>query len=338
VLLGSCGNVAATSSVPIGYAMRNEGADLFVHLGDYDYDDPGNNSSLLDIRARNTRRFRSVAAFRDMLKTTPAVAMYDNHDSSSAAGHWDTAYLLGNHQTVMAATREMYDDTVPNYPYAETSNRQTSTQAFTLGRTRWALLDTHSRKRYFSGTPTILGSGSDGSWDQLSWLKSDMAAAQASGAKYYFICTPTSWAEQQYLFWSYGLFVSERDSLTSWISANLNTMQPFIVVGDQHYSALSDGTGMPGGLPIIMSSPLFNWGGSSMLDGRAPPYTWNGVRHEVDNLPQGTPGAVKMSRYMVVQVSDDGVSDPSMVITCKSSPVDPDTFLPTTDFSVSWPI
>jgi hypothetical protein len=320
---GSCNNITSLGgSFPIASAIATENCRLFVHMGDIHYLNPSDETDPRILEDGLSRMLRSGLEAPTMLENTPFAVMFDNHDASSATdGHWDSTYTMGTHEYLLGLIRDNYDRCTPCYDYVETSNRKTATQAFNVGsRCRFWLADVRSQRRNAVGTHTILGieDNPPDAWDQLSAVKADMLAAQARGVRLYGFITPSGWMGTTNNHWNSARYDNERDDLVTWIGANLTTMKVVIFTGDLHFSAVSDGENMPGEIPMIMSSPLFQTGGDPQGI-----FTVNDVVIEVDN-------ASKAGRYVTTTINDDG-NTLTLDVAIKGYPLTGST--PTTNYS-----
>lgn len=333
VVFGSCNLLPADDNarIPAFDAIAaEEDVALFMHLGDIDYSDIGT-ASIEEYRTRNTRRWRDNISVRAMLTSIPAAYMGDDHDTGPDDNHYDLVVPGATMSALWRCWRQAYRETVPHFPFAHQQLGETDpdkivpTQVFDLGKARFVLLDTRTQRRYQSGTPTVLGIGSNppGSWDQLGWLIGTIlpaaaADAQAGSINRLFIVTPSGWTGAAYDGWAEH-WPAEQTAICD-AMAGLPDLPPMtILTGDFHYCAADDGTntdkstgGVLGAkLTQLMSSPFLR---PNYLTGGGP-FAWDGSNGRI----------LTAQAYCRLDVRADG----SWLATFKGAPFDPDTGAPT---------
>ncbi len=164
------------------------------------------------------------------------------------------------------AAQQIYREYVPHYPLpadeelaaAPLADRPIS-QAFTVGRVRFILLDTRSQRdpadQLDNAEKTMLGA-----W-QRGWLKRQLLAAKET-SPLIFIVSSVSWiSDDTETGDNWGRYTTERRALSDWMVANEITGVCFLG-GDGHMLAADDGShdtyasdGGPG-FPALQAAPL----------------------------------------------------------------------------------
>lgn len=119
------------SNKPIFDHIREEGGDIFVHMGDLHYDDIDANVTGSHYKSFQTvfNCPRQAALFRSV-----ALAyMWDDHDYT---GNNADGFATGR-----VASRSAYTATVPHYPLMTPTVNGPIYQAFTVGRVRYIVTD-----------------------------------------------------------------------------------------------------------------------------------------------------------------------------------------------------
>ena len=164
VLFASCAATGSTS--PVFAAMREQQADLFVHMGDLHYE---------DIRRNAVSRFREAylavhasAAQSALFRSVPLAYTWDDHDF----GPNDSDRTSPSRGAALEAYRRF----VPHYPLADEPEAPVH-QAFTVGRSRFLMTDVRSARSPRNvphGERTMLGER------QVAWLEEQLEAARAA--------------------------------------------------------------------------------------------------------------------------------------------------------------
>jgi alkaline phosphatase D len=219
---------AETGSVsPVFDAIREARPHLFIHTGDFHYE---------DITRNEPDRFR--AAFDAVMgsptqnrlyRRVPIAYTWDDHDfggngsdASSAAG---------------PAALAVYRQFVPHYPL-EGDGRRGIHQAFTIGRVRVVMTDSRSQRgpsRGASQGRTMLGHA------QLKWLKDQLSRA-ADAPLVIWVNTVPWIASTGSGSDNWGSYAVERAELATHIERLGLTGRLLMLSGDAHMVAIDDGT------------------------------------------------------------------------------------------------
>jgi len=221
----SCAETGSASSV--FDAIRTAQPDLFVHMGDFHYED----IAVADVE-RFRRAFDAVMASPTqsrLYRSVPIAYMWDDHDYG------------GNNSDGSSASRPaavaVYRQFVPHYPL-DAGVGAAIHQAFTIGRVRVIMTDERSQRTSHQGAPrtrSMLGAS------QLQWLKAQLSAA--AGAPLVVWVNTVPWIAKAGSFSDdWGSYAAEREDIANHIHRLGLARRVVMLSGDAHMVAIDDGT------------------------------------------------------------------------------------------------
>lgn len=231
-LCGSCQQAPVIH--PVFTAMRAEGADLLLHMGDLGYP---------DIDTDDASLFR--ANYRDALYASPPMAQLAR--SLTTAYVWDDHDYGADDSAASSPSRPAaittYRQCVPHYTLPDDEGVY---QTFAWnGLVRFILLDVRA---FRVQTTNMLG------LDQMAWLKAQLSAATEP-----VICLATivPWLVTDDGWDNWGAYTDERDEIADYLVSEGLASKTFIVNGDAHSLAIDDGTNNEwGGVPVFQAAPF----------------------------------------------------------------------------------
>jgi phosphodiesterase/alkaline phosphatase D-like protein len=165
--LGFASCATTGSNHPIFDTLRNLNPLLFIHMGDFHYEDIKQNDPSLFRRAydRVLTSPRQGAFYR----STPIAYVWDDHDFGPNDAD-------GTSPSKPAALKT-YQQCVPHYPLSPVNGEvKTIQQAFTIGRVRFLITDSRAERvpedQEDGPEKTMLGK------DQLEWLRRELKATR----------------------------------------------------------------------------------------------------------------------------------------------------------------
>ena len=224
VVYGSCARTGSSS--PIFEEMRRLEPDLFIHMGDFHYENITANDPARFVRAYDavlTSRTQSA-----LYRSAPIVYTWDDHDFGT------------NNSDATSPSRpaalETYDAFVPHYPLA---SRESIQQAFSIGRVRVIVTDARSGRTPMTGDPrkrTMLGSA------QLEWLERELESAKDAPLVVWVNSLPwiTRGDERNTDGWA--PYAPERERIANHLAKLQLTERVLMLSGDAHMAAIDDGT------------------------------------------------------------------------------------------------
>jgi hypothetical protein len=234
IIAGSCNQTG--SNHPIWNQILSENADLFVHMGDLNYENVA--SSNAQVYAATQDVTFSSSAMTNFFKNQAVSYIYDNHDSLGANPNntfdWSTFIPF-------------FDKAYPTYPKGSASPLTDGDYwSFTIGRTRCIITGMRSKRDPIQNTDnaskTILGSV------QKAWLKAQLLEAKNAGQSVMWfggICyiadvdNPLGGSYQSGgMSWANSSF--ERREIANYIIDNQITNVTY-VHGDSHMIGIDDG-------------------------------------------------------------------------------------------------
>lgn len=227
VAVSSCARTG--SSAPVFDTIRRHAPRLFLHLGDFHYEDIAAADAGLYRDAYD--RVLASPAQAALYREVPVVYVWDDHDFGPNNAH-------GGHPGGSIA-RRLYRAYVPHHPLAAGDGDEPIHHAFTVGRVRFVVTDLRSRRTPQEapddGAKTMLGER------QKRWLEAELERANGS---YPLIVWMNSvpWiapAEPGEDHW--GGYATERRELANHF-ARIGLRGLAIVSGDAHMLAIDDGT------------------------------------------------------------------------------------------------
>ena len=226
VLFASCAATGSTS--PVFTAMREQQADLFVHMGDLHYEDIGRNA---------VSRFREAylavhasATQSALFRSVPVAYTWDDHDF----GPNDSDRTSPSRGAALEAYRRF----VPHYPLADGPDAPVH-QAFTVGRVRFLMTDVRSARsprNVPDAERTMLGER------QVAWLEEQLEAARAAPLVVWVNTVPWITKRNESTREGWAPYARERRRIADHIVRMGLTRRLVMLTGDAHMLALDDGT------------------------------------------------------------------------------------------------
>ena len=278
VAFASCARTGSNS--PVFEAIARHDPDLFVHMGDFHYENIATEAPAAR-RAAYARVLESPAQ-SFLYRHFPTAYMWDDHDY--LGDNTDGVANTPARQRARADARRTYQQCVPHYPLAAGAGDVPIGQAFSLGRARFLLTDNRSEK--IPGQ-TMLGEA------QKKWFKEEIRSAKASHPLFVWVNSVPWIAPAEPIADLWGGFDAERRELADFFKAEGLAGRICILSGDAHMLAIDDGRNADyatgGGLPI----PVFQ---AAPLDQR-PSFKGGPYTHGPSLLS---------GQFGLMQVTDDG--------------------------------
>lgn len=277
----SCASTGSNS--PVFDAIRGLAPDLFIHMGDFHYE---------DIATNTPDRFRQVydrvlASPRQsaMYRAMPLVYVWDDHDfgPNDADGSSPSK----------PAVFEVYRQFVPHYPLPTADNRAVN-QAFTIGRVRFIVTDSRSSRTPIGpagplGSPTMLGPV------QLAWLERELRAS-ADHALVVWVNTVPWITRRKGNTDGWQRYGRERTRIADLIAELGLSRRLVMLSGDAHMVAIDDGTNSNYATGAAAGEPAFPVMHAAPMDRRTSekggPYT-----HGISR---------RRGQFGLMEVTDDG--------------------------------
>lgn len=248
---GSCAETGSAHRVFTQIAAQ---APLFfLHTGDLHYE---------NIARAERAEFRAAYAAvlgsptqAALYRAVPVVYTWDDHDY----GPNGSDRFSPSREAALATYREY----VPHYPLAwdreKGNGRGPITQAFTVGRVRFLVLDTRSRRDPVAA-PDDWAKSMLGAW-QRHWLKQELRAARGR-FPLVFVVSSVAWVSDDTGSGdNWGRYATERAELSEWMVAE-GVRGVCFLGGDAHMLAADDGThdayaaGGGPGFPALQAASL----------------------------------------------------------------------------------
>lgn len=281
IAFGSCAKTGSKSTV--FDAIRASRPDVFIHMGDFHYENIAQNDA-----PRFRRTYDKVLASPTqslLYRSVPIVYVFDDHDFG------------GNNASGTSASRPaaltVYRQFVPHYPLDD-GPASAINQAFSIGRARVIVTDTRSQRTPPRGdmkTRTMLGAR------QLQWLKDQLSSAV--GAPLVIWVNPDPWiASPNGGSDDWGAYALEREDIANHIDRLGLTHRLVMLSGDAHMVAIDDGshsnyaTGAgrdQPGFVVMHAAPFDRWTSS-----KGGPYS-----HGISR---------KRGQFGLMQVADNGTT------------------------------
>lgn len=328
--VGSCSKLTPAIAVTsmnrsiIHQAMALEGALVFFHIDDILYTD----CSSTDVRYQrdlNARLYNTSPDVAVLMALCPVMYLPGDHDM----GPNDATLDIANAETIYRNSRTVYRETVPHYPFVQTTLGETNidhvtlTQSVTFGKIRFLLLDAMSQARASANTALGQGLGNGDYWDQRSWLTTALAQAASDGMEWTFVCLPRGWMDYNQTSYA-DTFTAERTAICDIIEAA--DARVCLLYGDTHAVGFDDGTHVASfstdgfaKFPGILASSMFN-----IAVGAGGTQTWNGSA-KFSRVPTGT--GASDGQYALFSVAAD---HKSWTVAAKGAPINEGNFAPTT--------
>jgi alkaline phosphatase D len=280
VAFASCAKTGSDS--PVFDAIRAAQPDLFVHMGDFHYENITRNDPQRFLQAYDA--VLTAASQSRLYRSVPIAYTWDDHDFG------------GNNSNRSAASRPAalgaYRQMVPHYPLQE-EGVDGIHQGFNIGRVRVILTDARSQRppgRGDPGTRSLLGER------QLEWLKSQFS--DAASAPFVIWVNSVPWISKTGSGSDdWGAYSGEREEIANHIVRVGLAHRLVMLSGDAHMVAIDDGahsnyaTGAAGkgpGFPVIHAAPL-----DRRTTEKGGPYS-----HGVSR---------RNGQFGLLQVTDDGI-------------------------------
>lgn len=214
------------------------GADFFLHLGDWHYDD---NSTATVASQEESMSSQIVANSRLGSFIAKVPTMYETSDHDAGANNFSPGP-----QTHTPFLRTALTQMMPHYDLPDSAGLQ---QSFVVGRVRFIMLDTRSYRSANSATDnsskTMLGA------TQKAWLFSELSQPEPVKV----ISMDCPWIGAAVAGdddWT--SFTTERTEIANYITSN--NIRAIILHGDAHMLAADNGTNSPGGITVFCAAPL----------------------------------------------------------------------------------
>jgi phosphodiesterase/alkaline phosphatase D-like protein len=279
VVYGSCARTGSSS--PIFEEMRRLDPDLFIHMGDFHYENITANDP-----ARFARAYDAVLASRTqsaLYRAAPIVYTWDDHD-------------FGNNNSDATspsrpAALDTYDAFVPHYPLV---SRDSIQQAFSIGRVRLIVTDSRSGRTPMTGDPrkrTMLGPA------QLEWLEREFESAKEAPLVVWVNSLPwiTRGDERNSDGWA--PYARERERIANHLATLQLTERVIMLSGDAHMVAIDDGTNS---LYATIATPA-----RGFVVAHAAPFD---QRPKKKGGPYSSGESLANEQFGVLDVADDGTT------------------------------
>jgi phosphodiesterase/alkaline phosphatase D-like protein len=275
----SCARTGSRSAV--FESIREAAPDVFIHMGDFHYEDIAVNDPA--VFRRTYDRVLTSPTQGLLYRHVPIVYMWDDHDFGPNGS--------GGSSPSRSASLATYRQLVPHYPLADDGAAGIQ-QSFTIGRVRVIVTDTRSQRGSSRGpveARTMLGAR------QLQWLKDQLEAARDAALVVWVSTVP--WIETETSGGDrWGSYPAERRAIATLID-ELGLMRRLVMVsGDAHMVALDDGSHTnysngpakgTRGFPLIHAAPLDR-------------------RNSVKGGPYSTSPSLRNGQFGTLDVKDSG--------------------------------
>ena len=220
---------------------------FFLHMGDFFYADIAEDDPALFHRAYNAQLTQPAQS--GLYRQVPIAYIWDDHDFGPNDSNRESPGR--------PAAMSTYRDLVPSYDLPLGDDEGPISQAFTIGRVRFVLLDVRSMR-----DPHTWPDGSDKTMigqEQREWLFTELAEADRYGAVVLFVGVPWIAVDTGGDDWS--AYAEERRLIADAIVAQ-GIDNLIVVAGDAHMLAADDGSntnfsGTPGpSFPLLQAAPL----------------------------------------------------------------------------------
>lgn len=225
IISSSC-NSGTTGDAAIFSTIKSFNPLLFIHCGDFHYNNISQNDPAL---YRAAVESRLVLRQADLYQNVPIAYIWDDHDFGPNDSYG------GSHGK--PAAHSVYRQYIPHYPLAG-ADTTAIYQAFTLGRVRVIMTDLRSDAAFgnLADGPTKLIMGAV----QKQWFKDQLLAAKNANQVVLWVST-RPWIGTGSLADQWWGFSYERRDIAKFIYDNgINKL--FMVAGDMHGLAIDNGT------------------------------------------------------------------------------------------------
>ncbi len=286
--------------------MRLLNPHLFIHMGDFHYEDIKHNDPLAFLRAydRVLTSPRQGAFYR----STPVAYVWDDHDF----GPNDADGTSPSKPAALAT----YQQCVPHYPLSKVNGAvQTIQQAFTIGRVRFLQTDSRAERDPQDGVDgpqkTMLGS------EQRAWLLKELRAARDRFTLVIWV-NGVPWITKNKPGSGHGWepYSHERIVIADTIKELGLANRLIMLSGDGHMVAIDDGTNSnyagnqtpnESAFPVIHAAPLHRFPrikGGPYSHGSYAPRRWFPL--------------LQANQFGLMDVKDDGTTI-QIEVTCRDS-------------------
>lgn len=246
IALGSCQKFASDTKALEEIASWRKAVEesrpgtpfLMLHMGDLHYGDVRqNDAKVFEPLIRDV-----VVKGRELFRTTPVVATYDDHDY----GHNNSGMDAPAREAALASHAAMIPKPAPDHVY----------HAFTVANVRIIVSDLRSE----AGKDKVM------SEEQMRFLTEEIRKSKNMDATIWVSSRP--WIEPETLTSDrWGGYAKQRNELANFIATN-DITNLIVVCGDAHMLAADDGSHScyadkkygTMGFPVLHSSPLANYG------------------------------------------------------------------------------
>lgn len=292
VALASCATTGSDSDVFA--TIRRLDPLLFIHMGDFHYEDIEDNDP-----AAFRRAYEEVLGSRGqgaLFRNVPIAYVWDDHDYGGDDSD-------GTSSSRPAALRT-YGQVVPHYPLSRVDGRvQTIQQAFTAGRVRFLITDVRAAR-----SPKSVADGPDKSMlgaEQRRWLFRELEAARGRYPLVVWV-NVVPWITRANPGGDEGWepYGYERRLIADRIEELGLTRRLVMLSGDAHMVAIDDGSntdyttdGAADGrsFPVLHAAPLDRY-----------PRVKGGPYSHGTHAPKRLFGVIKISQFGMMEVRDDG--------------------------------
>ena len=282
VAFASCASTGSNSTV--FDAIRSLSPDLFIHMGDFHYENISRNSP--DRFRRAYDEVLTSPRQSAMVRAMPLAYVWDDHDF----GPNDADGTSPSKPAAFAVYRQF----VPHYTLGTPDNLSVN-QAFTIGRVRFIVTDTRSSRspgdEPDASKRTMLGSA------QLGWLEQELKAS-VDHALVVWVNTVPWITRRKGNTDGWERYGQERQRLADLIAGLGLSRRMVMLSGDAHMVAMDDGTnsnyatgaapGQPA-FPVVHAAPM-----DRTTSEKGGPYT-NGVSR-------------RRGQFGLMEVADSGTS------------------------------
>lgn len=221
------GDATLGSTHPVYTSIRDQNPLFFLSPGDFFYADIGSNDRSLFRAAFDATVGSATQSL--LYQQVPIAYVWDDHDFSTNNADGTAASS--------EAARLTYQEYVPHYPLGAGSGDVPIYQAFTVGRTRFIMLDLRSERDPSGNTDnaskTMMGAA------QKAWFKQQLLDANGT-YPLIFIVGSVPWISSSSSD-TWAGYTTERRELADFIKVN-NIHNLVMLSADAHMLALDDGT------------------------------------------------------------------------------------------------
>ncbi len=290
-VFGSCARTSSNSSV--FETMESLDPLLFIHMGDFHYENIGSNN-VADYRVAFDEVMESERQ-ASLYRSTPIAYVWDDHDYGPNDAD-------GTHPGKPAAL-SAYDETVPHYPLVrdEDENPTDLRQAFSVGRVRFVMTDVRSHR-----TPDSEPDGPDKTMlgeSQREWFLDELEISARDHEVIVWV-NVVPWITEAGSGHGWGRYDWERRVIADRIR-KLGLVERLVMLsGDAHMVAIDDGTNSnfatqavsgERGFPVVHAAPLDRYARH-----KGGPYSHGKAARRI------LFGLIQIQQFGLADISDDG--------------------------------